>query len=395
MLVNGVKIPFALQLCLDDVAWHYGADLRCIGQASRSGIPRYHQPEDYMVLEEIGRRLDMKIVCPLCLADWDKDNLLKGEIGITHNPYGWDRASEIDMEYAEACMAEMRKSKYMDFAYHGLLHGRYDEHGKLLTQTEYFSLSLDENGNAVYSVDAEDVRHRLDLFDKIRHSWGLDNKITSFVSPCGACNATPEQMHVICEEVARRGVRTWLNFAFAFDGPLYISDDVACIKKGGTFNGRSVRWNAYDFDPKYLGDFTCSNESSLSGVFGLHWTNFLRFNPENNFERIPAWIDYFKRQAEIFGFMLSKNAEFCANQAFYAKYSTIREHGGAIVIDTSSVKKNSPSWLANSFYVSFKKEQLPASCENGSMELYEEHAEFNTYKIDVVNEGIITITDGG
>ena len=59
MLIEDVKIPFALQLCLDDVAWHYGADLRCIGQASRSGIPRYHQPEDYMVLEEIGRRLDI------------------------------------------------------------------------------------------------------------------------------------------------------------------------------------------------------------------------------------------------------------------------------------------------------------------------------------------------
>ena len=391
MSVANAKIPYALQLCLDDVAWHNGADLRCVGQASRSGIPRYHQPEDYLVLEEIGRELDMKIVCPLCLADWDKDNLLRGEVGITHDPYGWNRASEIDMEYAEACMAQMRKSKYMDFAYHGLLHGRYDEGGKLLTQTEYFSLSHDERGNAVYSVDAKDVRHRLDLFDEIRHSWGLDNKITTFVSPCGACNASPEQMHLICEEVSRRGVRIWLNMAFAFDGPLYVSDNVACMKKGGNFNGKSVRWNAYDFDPKYLGDFTCTDESKLSGVFGLHWTNFLRYNPENNFERVPAWIDYFKRQAEIFGLMLSKNAEFSANQAFFAKYSKIREENENIAIDLSEVKKNAPVWIGNTFYVSFKNEQRPTSCSGGEMELYEEHEKFNTYKITVEKESEVSL----
>ena len=197
-------------------------------------------------------------------------------------------------------------------------------------------------------------------------------------------------MHIICEEVANRGVKTWLNMAFAFDGPLYVSDDVACIKKGGTFNGRSVRWNAYDFDPKYLGDFTGTDESKLSGVFGLHWTNFLRYNPENNFERIPAWIDYFKRQAEIFGFMLSRNTEFCANQAFFARSSKIREKNGCIVIDVSSVKKSAPSWIGDTFYVSFKKERLPSSCDGGKIELYEEHAEFNTYKITLENNKEIT-----
>ena len=68
MKAENVKIPFALQLCLDDVAWQNGADLRFKGQASRSGIPRYHQPEDYRILEEIGKAINMKIVCPLCLA---------------------------------------------------------------------------------------------------------------------------------------------------------------------------------------------------------------------------------------------------------------------------------------------------------------------------------------
>ena len=90
-------IPIAVQINLDDVGWHDGTDLRYKGQASRSGIPRRHEPEDYLVLEKIGAALNTRIVCPLCLGDWDKDNYLRGEVGITHDPYGWNRAEEIDV----------------------------------------------------------------------------------------------------------------------------------------------------------------------------------------------------------------------------------------------------------------------------------------------------------
>ena len=83
---NDLIIPQALILCLDDVGWHNGDDLRPEGMASRSGIPRYHHPLDYRMLAELGKAIDMKIVCPLCLGDWDKDNILRGEVGMTHKP---------------------------------------------------------------------------------------------------------------------------------------------------------------------------------------------------------------------------------------------------------------------------------------------------------------------
>ena len=60
-----VRIPTALQLCLDDVAWHNGYDERHIGKPSRSGIPRKHAPEDYRIVNEVGRAIGMKILCPL------------------------------------------------------------------------------------------------------------------------------------------------------------------------------------------------------------------------------------------------------------------------------------------------------------------------------------------
>ena len=381
MKAENVKIPFALQLCLDDVAWQNGADLRFKGQASRSGIPRYHQPEDYRILEEIGKAINMKIVCPLCLADWDKDNLLRGEVGITHDPYGWDQASKIDYDYAERCMAEMRKSEYMEFAYHGLLHGRYSESGELITETEYFDMKR-VDGKAVYSFDPADFNHRLDLFERIYSSWGLDKKLRVFVSPCGAVNADDEMLGAVTKEVAKRGARYWLNVGFSFAEPVNEYNGVVCMKKGGNFNGKFVAWDAYDFDPKYLGDFTCQDAANLSGVFGLHWTNFLRYNPENNFERLDAWVDYFKRQSEVFGLMLSRDIEFSCNQAYFARYAKLETVAGGVKIDLSEVKNAAPEWLSNHFYISFEKGSLPVSCDGGRMEIYEEHGTFITYKVE-------------
>ena len=81
-MMNNVKIPVALQFCFDDVGWDNGRDLRALGMASRSGIPRRHAIEDYKMLHEFGKALGQKIWAPLCLADWDKDNLLRGQVGI-------------------------------------------------------------------------------------------------------------------------------------------------------------------------------------------------------------------------------------------------------------------------------------------------------------------------
>ena len=58
-----VILPAAFILDLDDVMWHQGADLRYIGQASRSEFPRHHVPGDYDIIHYLGQALNMKIIC--------------------------------------------------------------------------------------------------------------------------------------------------------------------------------------------------------------------------------------------------------------------------------------------------------------------------------------------
>ncbi len=122
-----IKIPISFVIGMDDVGWDEGRDQRLSGKASRSGIPRNHAVEDYEVLKALSDKTGKNLVAALCLGDWDKDNLLRGEVGITHGPKGWDRASEIHVRKFEKYREALDNSPNIEFTVHGLLHGNYDE----------------------------------------------------------------------------------------------------------------------------------------------------------------------------------------------------------------------------------------------------------------------------
>ena len=196
-----LTLPVALQLCLDDIAWHKGNDDRTSGKPSRTGIPRMHAPEDYFAVNEVGKAVNMKIIGPLCLGEWDRDNLLRGEVGISYDPHGWDRKNEIDYKTAEACFEAAESSEYIEYAVHGLLHGQYDENGKQINEQEYF-IRVEKDGKRVsVPIPMWDLKRRLDLFFKIYDAWGFKKKIRTIVSPGGVgAYATLDELRPFAEE---------------------------------------------------------------------------------------------------------------------------------------------------------------------------------------------------
>ena len=90
-----IPLPFLLEM--DDVGWDDGRDLRLSGLASRSGLPRNHAKEDYEFLRSLSDSTGKNIAVALCLGDWDKENYLRGEVGVTHDPNGWDRGGVMDV----------------------------------------------------------------------------------------------------------------------------------------------------------------------------------------------------------------------------------------------------------------------------------------------------------
>ena len=278
-----VVLPAAFILDMDDVMWHNGADLRFIGQASRSEFPRYHVPKDYEIIHQLGKALDMKINCPICLGDWDKENCLRGVIGATHDPTGWNRKDEIDYKTCQAYFEAAEGSEYIEYAYHGLLHGLYDENGKRLNETEYFK--HDPSKGMVMLPDGE-IRLHLDLFDRIYRSWGFQKKIRTFCPPCGI----PLEDKSDWSEIAR------LSRILHEKGVRYIigrwqgKTECSRINEGVLFMEKHVRFGvssaAYDVDPRYIPNFAEPDDEAFGDVLGMHWTNFLHYYPQNNLERL-------------------------------------------------------------------------------------------------------------
>jgi len=382
--MKDVKIPVALQFCFDDVGWDNGRDLRSEHKASRSGIPRYHAIEDYKMLHEFGKALGQKIWAPLCLADWDKDNLLRGQVGITHNPYGWDRKSEINYELLEEARDILDGSEYIELVIHGLLHGVYDENGKLIHELEYFKM-IEEDGKRKMVINSdEDFNNRIRLFFEIYNGWGFTKKIRSFVSPCGFGSADESMVDDLAVRLEKLGIKYWANGGFPFKGPTGVYRDIAVMKKGGSYNGKygpMPPWEGYDLDPDLLMPFVDERNHGGTNMVGMHWTNLLRLNPKRDFDYLPEWINYFNRERETFGTMIAKDVEFSVTQQFYNLYAKVDVCEGKCVIDVTDAcaKKTTP--CKDEFYISFKNGFAPKSCEGGEIALYEEHREFKTYKV--------------
>ena len=371
-----VKIPVAFQLTLDDLAWHNGRDLRSIKHGSRSGIPRDHVVEDYKIVNELGKALDQKILCKLCLADWDKDNVLRGEVGVVNDPYTWNRAEEMDMEYAKACFTEMENSPSIEYAVHTVLHGRYGEDGNLVSQKEIFV--NDDEPERVKPTTPEDFGHRLDLFFKIYNSWGFDQELRVFGSPCGIPEyITYDQLLPLNEELYKRGIRYWHS-----GWANHLSDSelfAPCRYVGRNGEGRAP-WNAFDVDPDFLPD-AIGEDTDIEGSVVWHWTNLLRYHPQKNLENLDKWVAYCKRQASKFGAMMSRDFVFSANQQLYHRFARLSVEGDVCSVDLTDLLSKPVPDIGNEFYISFKNDFLPITCDGGKISVYEVHEDFKTYKV--------------
>ena len=377
-----ICIPIPLQVCFDDIGWDQGRDLRLLGRASRTGMPRNHVYEDYEAVHLLGKGIGQKIITPLCLGDWDKDNLLRGEIGITHDPHGWNRAAEINRKEFERFAELMDSSDSFDITIHGLLHGVYDENGKQLHEHEFFHTKA-----AVPSVEKDgpipkwDFDRRMDIFFKIYKSWGFTKEIRNFVAP-GGTYGDLEGITEIASWLYERGIRNWTN-KYCFKDPVRSVAGVTCVTSGGAMPGTfaSPPWNCYDFDPAMLGHFVSHENRGGVATFSMHWPNILRYNPRKNPESIALWIDYFKAEAEIFGTMLSKDLAFAGNQLFYHHHTKIEKTAEGYRFDVSEAKAKKSAHHPDVLYVSVKKGLRPTAKGGASISLYEEHADFDTYEI--------------
>ena len=376
--MNNVIIPISMVLEFDDLGWDDGRDLRLNGKASRSGLPRNHAMEDYEVIQRIIDKTGKSISAAIIVGDWDKDNILRGEVGFTHNPHGWDRASEMDVEKTRKYI-EFLESSDIDYMVHGVLHGRYDENGKQINEHEYVLFNRVDGMSVGYLPSAEDMEHRLEVFFKICESWGMKKPFRGFVNPGGLMHSDDELVKEMTKVLYKFGIRYWADPFIMWkpeDGPIKVYNGVACFR--WKRNPGPMPWDAYDIDADCFMTVNGPDDQKKSCLHGSHWTNYLRFNPKKNFENVPAWERFYKRQGEVWGTMNGDNLASAVNQTFYYQFAKYTESNGVVNIDLSEVEKNKLDCHKNEFFISIKKEFTPTSCDGGEISLYETHEKFDT-----------------
>lgn len=376
---NNIKIPVAFQIRVDDVGWHNGEDERCIGQPSRTGIPRNHVALDYPVIHELGKALNMKINCAIVLGEWDKDNLLRGQNNLSWNPDGWDRASEIDMDYAEKAFDILENSEYIAYTFHGVTHGHYDK-GKQITEREFYMPVRDENGvlrEWTWHTD-EVLRNHLDFFYKIYNSWGFKKPVKAFAGGGAACGTQYAEGNIRYAGILKEyGIDVWENgWHEMVEGTAAVIDGMVALRANGK---GEIHWAAYDVDPDYLTLF--NDEEDVRTDYCIHWPNLLRWNPEKNLEYLPKWVNFFNRQTEVFGTMMGRDVLFAASQAVYNKHAKLSFEDNKCIIDLAEVDAQKARALKDEFYISFRNGTEPKSCIGGTISEYEIKKEFKTYKI--------------
>ena len=376
---NIAKIPMSFVLEMDDVGWDDGRDLRLLGQASRSELPRYHEYEDYEFIKLLSDRTGKSISLALCLGDWDKDNLLRDEVGISHNPFLWDRASEIDIEKMSRYRDVLNASRH-DYIIHGILHGRYDENGNRKNEHEYFDTVKLNDGSRRYIFDEADFRRRLDIFMKLYNTWGFGEPPRAFINPCFVGRDFPEDLLLQMSKILYEyGVRYWIDPYFYTGKEVKVVNGIVLLCWG--YNGGLISSRAYDVDPETLGDFYVPDSDGNSCVRGTHLTNFVRHNPKKNKEQVEPWANYLFKESEKFGAALANNLAEAANQYFYHMLAKISVADGVCEIDLSEVDAKKLDCHKNEFLINFKKEVAPKSIVGGEISFYEKHKEFNTYKV--------------
>ncbi len=393
--MDKIKIPVALQLVMDDMGWFYGANDLKNGGPARTGICRNHALEDYLVLNEIGKRLNMHFLCGFTIGEWDKDNVLRGMKHATRDEDNWDRKSTIDMALAEKFKEAIESSEYIDIAFHGLMHGYWVDGENYGNPREFYSYDLPEGATErrvdypVVPVSAEYVDEHLDAWFKIYNGWGFTKKVETIISPASLYK-DKEYPDAYARKAKKYGIKYWKNLWAEHDCLTEIFEGLIFINAHQDI----VDWCEMDVEPDTLADLPLFQEEGRPfayAVMGSHWANFLRLDPKDNLKYVDKWVNYFKKQGSRFGVMLSRNIAFAASQAQYCAHTKTDFKENTLTLDISAVDKQGAIELSDEFYISIENSLTPRSCEGAELSVYEKQEGFTTYRIKRSDKEIITV----
>ena len=367
MNINDIKIPVPFQFSIDDLGWMDGRiPFWDDWQPTRTGIPRLHTIEDYEMLNEIGRSVNMKIVGMFVMGDWDRKGILRDVPYSNRLGKNWTGSQYIDEKVQSEIRDFLNSCEYLEIGMHGLLHECWDDNGNHAGSE--FTPSIDFNTPTTCEPPESYIRAHVDAFFEILKDQGF--------------NMTPRALTFpsYCEDPQNRKTcgKVFSEYGFKYWNEMRL--DETYFNNGIMINGMPDfigPWEAFDMNPDKIPVFS----EDKAGIICGHWPNFLRFDPELSITNLNKWTSFLNRQAEVFGVVLSRDIAFAHNQLLYRHNCTISEVDGKIKIDFSAADALAPSDFDAPIYISVKKGVKPFECEGGTITEYDVRSDFISYEI--------------
>ena len=365
--MRNIIIPRPLHIVLDDMGWMSGKDDRENGGPSRLGIKRQPCYKDYLAINELGKRIGMKITCAFVLGEWDPDNRLGSIRGLSKYKENWNNAAYLNREELARCIDTVKKCEYIDLAVHGLLHGYYIEGTDNTDESDFYYHKNDR----LFMVDEAEIRARLDAYFDLLKFYGIDKKITTFVPP-----SFSYRFNELSEILKSYGIK---YVSTIFENMENRADrEIADVEQNGIINiDRNL--NPIEWD-EFASDFS-KLPQNITGVLGIHWPNLLSEDENQNGEVISRAAEFFLRCSESFGTILSRNIEFCANQSLFYRFAKAEQNESETVIDIGTLDMN------KTYYISSK--ERVRSVSGADICVFEEKQSFITYALTPKAEKII------
>ena len=180
---NRIIIPESFMIIVDDVGWWLPHNKRIYSATWKDGEIDRERPyciDDYRALVEIGKALDMRVLCGLTIGEWDRDRTIASVPNASALGKDWTNAEVL--EHPEL-MEEVRdyineNSEYIEMAVHGLNHMFWTDSGERIP-AEYYH---DENGKQVM-LSPDSARKHLDAWFHIYEQNGFAAPVDKFI-PC-------------------------------------------------------------------------------------------------------------------------------------------------------------------------------------------------------------------
>ncbi len=373
MNINDIKIPVAFQFTMDDVGWIEGRVPYWDGfQPTRTGIPRRHVLADYQAVNEIGKLANMKICGMFVLGDWDKSGILKDVSYATKQGKNWEGSPNVDEKEESEIRDFLNSCEYIEMACHGLMHECWDEDGNYMS-AEFVPPIDFKKGNESAPAPEWYMRQHLDAFVALYKEWGFTQTLRSFTCPGHCRDAWKDGSFTpILKDY---GIKYWQEPYVTHP----FSEDGVMLSKMPSWLGL---WEAYDLNPDKFEVYT----EETAGIICTHWPNFLRLDPDLNLENIEKWKNFFDRQKNEFGVIISRDIAFAHHQQLYKHYCEMTEENGKIKIDFTKADEAAPEWFDAPLYISVKN-GVTFECEGGVMTEYEKLDDFTNYEIKRTGNG--------